>query len=96
MRERVEDPKTVRQRFVLIVVALGAGWVWFRYGMDALVDIALVMGVVLALLRLGPGIGKRRTVDFSVPHLGPSERDIDLDPMFRMFSHNIWHNRKSD
>jgi hypothetical protein len=27
MRERVEDPKTVRQRFVLIVVALGAGWV---------------------------------------------------------------------
>ena len=64
MDEQVEDQKTVRQRFVLIVVALGVGWVWIKYGADAVLSIALIMGVVWVSLRLGPGTGKRSPIPY--------------------------------
>ena len=95
MRERVEDPKTVRQRFVLIVVALGAGWVWFRYGVDALVDIALVMGVVLASLRLGPGIGKRSYIPYEHSSFGPTDNQKLFDPAYKnLYPENIFTDSK--
>ena len=96
MNEPMEDQKTVRQRFILIVVTLGVGWVWIKYGSDALLSIGLVIGVVWTSLRLGPGTGKRRKINFPSPDFGPSQRDIDLDPMFSIYPHNIWHNHKSD
>ncbi|MBK8185648.1 MAG: hypothetical protein IPK63_23235 [Candidatus Competibacteraceae bacterium] len=96
MHEPMEDQKTVRQRFILIVVTLGAGWIWIKYGSDALLSIGLIIAAVWASLRLGPGTGKRRSVNFPSPAFGPTEQEIANDPIFHMFPHNTWHNHKSD
>jgi len=95
MDEQVEDQKTVRQRFVLIVVALGVGWVWIKYGADAVLSIALIMGVVWVSLRLGPGTGKRSPIPYEYPPFGPTDSQKLFDPAYKdIYPENIFTDSK--
>ena len=100
MTESIEDtPRTVRQRAVALVIALVIGGVWMNAGAGGVASLILLGGVFWISQWLGPGRGRphrQQTVDFPDARFGPSERVIDLDPMFRMFSHNIHHQHKPD
>ena len=95
MNEPMEDQKTVRQRFILIVVTLGVGWVWIKYGVDALLGIGLIIGVVWASLRLGPGTGKRLSDPYEYPSFGPTDNERLFDSAYKnLYPENTFSDRK--
>ncbi len=100
MTELIEKTRgTARQRAVVLVIALVIGGVWMNSGADGVASLILLGGVFWVSQWLGPGRGRpqrQQTVDFPDARFGPSEQDIDLDPMFRMFSHNFHHEHKPD
>ena len=95
MTEPIENtPRTVRQRAVALVIALVIGGVWMNYGAGGVASLILLGGVFWVSRWLGPGRGRphrQQIVDFPDARFGPSESEIDLDPTFRMFSHNFHH-----
>ena len=95
MTKSIEDtPRTVRQRAVVLVIALVIGGAWMNSGAGGVASLILLGGVFWVSQWLGPGRGRphrSQTVDFPDAQFGPSEYEIDLDPTFRMFSHNFHH-----
>lgn len=84
---------SVFKAVALLWLAAGAVWVLMNYGAQGLLGAGIVALVAFASLRLG--ISEKRFENFeSLPsRFGPSKQDVDLDPLFKMFSHNINHNK---
>ncbi len=63
---------------------------WLDYGAMGLMAAGLVTGLLLEVLGGGPR-QDRRPNNFRVPRFGPTDREIDLDPLFKIYPHNIHH-----
>lgn len=84
---------TIRKGFVIAWLAGVGLWALADNKLEGVLSIALLVLVLYVSARLGGWDASRRDTQFNLPRFGPTEKDVDLDPLFKMFSHNIHHNK---
>ena len=82
---------SIRKAFVIIWLAGVVLWALLDNGLTSVLSVGLLLLVLYVSVRLGGWNTSRRNTECDTPHFGPTNKEIDLDPMFKMFSHNVHH-----